>query len=78
MAYLTSPDHDFRDRRQGQRGVEWEDDERQIDPLVGERWSSATLKILSSMPSRTIGESCRRPVNTLMQTDDDTYKEIYI
>ncbi|GLD60919.1 transmembrane channel-like protein 6 [Lates japonicus] len=57
VAYLSSPDHDFRDRRQGQRGDEWEDGERQIDPLVGERWSSATLKILSSMPSRTIGRS---------------------
>ncbi|KAK3562148.1 hypothetical protein QTP86_030155 [Hemibagrus guttatus] len=27
------------------------------EPLVDERWSSATLKVLSSMPSRTIGRS---------------------
>uniref|UniRef100_A0A3Q3EXG6 Transmembrane channel like 6 n=1 Tax=Labrus bergylta TaxID=56723 RepID=A0A3Q3EXG6_9LABR len=29
----------------------------QVDPLIGERWSSATLRVLSSMPSRTIGRS---------------------
>ncbi|XP_040892310.1 transmembrane channel-like protein 6b [Toxotes jaculatrix] len=57
VSYLSSPGHDFRERRQGQGEDEWEDDERQTDPLVGERWSSATLKILSSMPSRTIGRS---------------------
>ncbi|KAK9539765.1 hypothetical protein VZT92_002266 [Zoarces viviparus] len=34
-----------------------EDDERQGDPLLGERWSSDTMRILSSMPSRTIGRS---------------------
>ncbi|XP_030627167.1 transmembrane channel-like protein 6b [Chanos chanos] len=33
------------------------EDHRQVDPLIGERWSSATLRILSSMPSRTIGRS---------------------
>ncbi|KAG9334557.1 hypothetical protein JZ751_007493 [Albula glossodonta] len=27
------------------------------DPLIDERWSSATLRVLSSMPSRTIGRS---------------------
>lgn len=34
------------------------DGERQTDPLIGAHWSSDTLKVLSSMPSRTIGESC--------------------
>lgn len=28
------------------------------DPLVDQCWSSATLRVLSSMPSRTIGEFC--------------------
>ncbi|CAK6973424.1 transmembrane channel-like protein 6b [Scomber scombrus] len=56
VAYLSSPGHEFRGGRQ-QRGVEWEDDERQIDPLIGEQWSSATLRVLSSMPSRTIGRN---------------------
>ncbi|KTF70960.1 hypothetical protein cypCar_00050462, partial [Cyprinus carpio] len=28
---------------------------QQTDHLIGERWSSDTLKVLSSMPSRTIG-----------------------
>ncbi|XP_068606810.1 transmembrane channel-like protein 6b [Brachionichthys hirsutus] len=41
----------------GQRGEEWGGDGRQTDPLIAERWSSATLKVLSSMPSRTIGRS---------------------
>ncbi|XP_068176894.1 transmembrane channel-like protein 6b [Antennarius striatus] len=40
-----------------QRHGEWENDGRQTDPLIAERWSSATLKVLSSMPSRTIGRS---------------------
>ncbi|XP_053191813.1 transmembrane channel-like protein 6b [Scomber japonicus] len=56
VAYLSSPSHDYRGGRQ-QRGVECDDDERQIDPLIGEQWSSATLKVLSSMPSRTIGRN---------------------
>lgn len=30
---------------------------QQTDNLIGERWSSDTLKVLSSMPSRTIGRS---------------------
>ncbi|XP_056097759.1 transmembrane channel-like protein 6b [Rhinichthys klamathensis goyatoka] len=30
---------------------------QQTEPLVGGRWSSDTLKVLSSMPSRTIGRS---------------------
>lgn len=29
---------------------------QQTDHLIGERWSSDTLKVLSSMPSRTIGQ----------------------
>ncbi|XP_029950675.1 transmembrane channel-like protein 6b [Salarias fasciatus] len=57
VPYLSSPPRVIRGRRQGQRDMEWEDDVTQIDPLVGERWSSATMKILSSMPSRTIGRS---------------------
>lgn len=67
VGYLSHPGHEFRGSRPGQRDVEWEDGERQIDPLIGERWSSATLKVLSSMPSRTIGESFQRPVKILMQ-----------
>ncbi|XP_029287582.1 transmembrane channel-like protein 6b isoform X2 [Cottoperca gobio] len=57
VAYLSSPGREFRGRRQGQRDNEWEDDETQTDPLMGERWSSATMRILSSMPSRTIGRN---------------------
>ncbi|XP_078133322.1 transmembrane channel-like protein 6b [Sander vitreus] len=57
VAYLSSPEHDFRERRQIRRDVEWQDNEGQADPLIGERWSSATMKVLSSMPSRTIGRS---------------------
>ncbi|XP_052465003.1 transmembrane channel-like protein 6 isoform X1 [Carassius gibelio] len=30
---------------------------QQTDPLIEERWSSDTLRVLSSMPSRTIGRS---------------------
>uniref|UniRef100_A0A9J7Z051 Transmembrane channel-like protein n=1 Tax=Cyprinus carpio carpio TaxID=630221 RepID=A0A9J7Z051_CYPCA len=33
------------------------DGPQQTDHLIGERWSSDTLKVLSSMPSRTIGRS---------------------
>ncbi|KAM8879853.1 transmembrane channel-like protein 6b isoform 1-T2 [Spinachia spinachia] len=54
---LSSPGREFRERRQGQRNGEWEEDLRQGDPLLGERWSSATMRVLSSMPSRTIGRS---------------------
>lgn len=67
VAYLSSPGHDF-----GEHNQEWESDESQTDPLMDERWSSATLKILSSMPSRTIGGSCQKPVKTLMLRKDDT------
>ncbi|TSL68214.1 Transmembrane channel-like protein 6 [Bagarius yarrelli] len=34
-----------------------DDCDRTTEPLVDERWSSATLRVLSSMPSRTIGRS---------------------
>ncbi|XP_062868726.1 transmembrane channel-like protein 6b [Trichomycterus rosablanca] len=34
-----------------------DEEEEQFDPLTEERWSSATLRVLSSMPSRTIGRS---------------------
>ncbi|XP_054635974.1 transmembrane channel-like protein 6b isoform X2 [Dunckerocampus dactyliophorus] len=57
VAHLSSPGPEFRERRKRGRALEWEDDERVMDPSAGERWSSATLKILSSMPSRTIGRS---------------------
>ncbi|XP_068448722.1 transmembrane channel-like protein 6b [Clinocottus analis] len=57
ITHLSSPGRKFKEKRPGRRDVEWEDDERQGDPLLGERWSSATMRILSSMPSRTIGRS---------------------
>lgn len=50
VAYLSSPGYDFEERNQ-----DWDSDERLRDPLLDERWSSDTLKVLSSMPSRTIG-----------------------
>lgn len=56
VGYLSSPDNDLYRRRQGRR-TEGESDGQQADSLAGERWSSATLKILSSMPSRTIGRN---------------------
>lgn len=58
ISYLPSPGHEYRGSRQPRRPRESDDDdERQTDPLIADRWSSATLKVLSSMPSRTIGES---------------------
>nr|XP_046261519.1 transmembrane channel-like protein 6b [Scatophagus argus]XP_046261529.1 transmembrane channel-like protein 6b [Scatophagus argus] len=57
VGHLSSPGHESRGRRQERRDMEWENDERQADSLIGERWSSATLKVLSSMPSRTIGRN---------------------
>ncbi|CAJ1053729.1 transmembrane channel-like protein 6b [Xyrichtys novacula] len=57
VPYLPSPGPEYRGRPEGQTGTEWEDNDGEMDPLVGERWSSATMKILSSMPSRTIGRS---------------------
>uniref|UniRef100_A0A3Q2TLE6 Transmembrane channel-like protein n=1 Tax=Fundulus heteroclitus TaxID=8078 RepID=A0A3Q2TLE6_FUNHE len=55
VARLSDPE-DLR-WRIGSGDTEEEDNGRQTDPLVQERWSSATMKILSSMPSRTIGRS---------------------
>lgn len=49
----------------GQRDFGWGGDE--TDPLIASKWSSATLRILSSMPSRTIGES--RGENTKVMKD---------
>ncbi|KAM4585187.1 transmembrane channel-like protein 6b isoform 1-T2 [Odontesthes bonariensis] len=57
VAHLSSPDREFGGRRRGQSDVGLERDGSQSDPLFAERWSSATLKVLSSMPSRTIGRS---------------------
>ncbi|XP_055774156.1 transmembrane channel-like protein 6 [Salvelinus fontinalis] len=56
VAYLSSPGREMWRGSQG-RGEEEEEEGRQLDPLIEERWSSATLKVLSSMPSRTIGRS---------------------
>ncbi|XP_028262081.1 transmembrane channel-like protein 6b [Parambassis ranga] len=56
VPYLPSPGHEHGGLRQRQGEMESEEN-RQTDPLVCEVWSSATLKILSSMPSRTIGRS---------------------
>lgn len=39
--------------------MELGEDERATDPLIADYWSPATMRILSSMPSRTIGESSR-------------------
>lgn len=58
VAQLSSPGSERSDRRL----LGMQHDEREPDPFTGERWSSATLKILSSMPSRTIGwsyQGCR-------------------
>ncbi|KAI9533887.1 hypothetical protein NQZ68_018255 [Dissostichus eleginoides] len=58
VAYLSGPGRELREfQGRNQRDTEWEDAETQADPLIGERWSSATMKILSSMPSRTIGRN---------------------
>ncbi|KAG7223811.1 hypothetical protein INR49_026494 [Caranx melampygus] len=57
VACLSSPGHNYRERQWGQGDDEWEDNGRETDTLAGERWSSATMKILSSMPSRTIGRN---------------------
>ncbi|KAK5617905.1 hypothetical protein CRENBAI_024815 [Crenichthys baileyi] len=54
VAHLSGPEY-----REwiGSDDTEEEDNERQTDSLIKEPWSSATMKILSSMPSRTIGHS---------------------
>ncbi|XP_034044354.1 transmembrane channel-like protein 6b [Thalassophryne amazonica] len=56
-SYLPSPGRGNRGRRREEREEDWDDCSRQTDTLLGERWSSDTLKVLSSMPSRTIGRS---------------------
>ncbi|XP_061844040.2 transmembrane channel-like protein 6b isoform X1 [Nerophis lumbriciformis] len=55
VAHLSRPG--FRQRRKQGGALGWDDGERVMDPSTSEQWSSATLKILSSMPSRTIGRS---------------------
>lgn len=52
---LCGPEHEH--RRQGASDLECDGGEREMDPIQGEGWSSDTLKILSSMPSRTIGRN---------------------
>ncbi|KAM4750743.1 transmembrane channel-like protein 6b isoform 1-T2 [Anableps anableps] len=52
VACLSAPEY------RGRSGdIEEEDDERQMDSLIKDHLSSATMKVLSSMPSRTIGHS---------------------
>ncbi|XP_037546160.1 transmembrane channel-like protein 6b [Nematolebias whitei] len=53
----SSPEQEFREQAAHQGEYELEDCERQTDALIPERWSSDTLKVLSSMPSRTIGRN---------------------
>lgn len=52
---LCGPEHEH--RRQGASDLECDGGEREMDQIQGEGWSSDTLKILSSMPSRTIGRN---------------------
>lgn len=57
VGFLPSHGYEFEGDRPAQgRDEDWEDDGRQTDPLLADKWSMATLKVLSSMPSRTIGE----------------------
>lgn len=53
VGYLPSPGYEG--DPPAQRHEDWEFDSRQTDPLIAERWSLATMRVLSSMPSRTIG-----------------------
>ncbi|XP_023189062.1 transmembrane channel-like protein 6 isoform X1 [Xiphophorus maculatus] len=55
VAYLSPSEN--RRWRIGSDKTGEEDKGRQTDSLLKDSWSSATLKILSSMPSRTIGRS---------------------
>ncbi|XP_077381151.1 transmembrane channel-like protein 6b [Festucalex cinctus] len=55
VAHLSSRERS--ERGDHRRLVGTRDDDTEPDSSTGERWSSATLKILSSMPSRTIGRS---------------------
>ncbi|XP_030586311.1 transmembrane channel-like protein 6b isoform X2 [Archocentrus centrarchus] len=54
---LFNPGPEHGSQRQGGSDVERDDSERPVDPIIGEQWSSDTLKVLSSMPSRTIGRN---------------------
>lgn len=54
VAYLSPSEN--RRWRIGSDKTGEEDKGRQTDSLLKDSWSSATLKILSSMPSRTIGQ----------------------
>eukprot|EP00066_Takifugu_rubripes_P021508 XP_011610774.1 PREDICTED: transmembrane channel-like protein 6 [Takifugu rubripes] len=52
---LPGQGHEPGEEQQDQRDFGWGGDE--TDPLIANKWSSATLRILSSMPSRTIGRN---------------------
>lgn len=56
VGFLPSHGYDFEGDWPAQRDEDWDYEGRQTDPLIADKWSSATLKVLSSMPSRTIGE----------------------
>ncbi|XP_036407880.1 transmembrane channel-like protein 6b isoform X2 [Megalops cyprinoides] len=53
LTRLVQPEWAWR----GQQGALEPEDSGQTDPLIEERWSSDTLRVLSCMPSRTIGRS---------------------
>ncbi|KAG7491192.1 hypothetical protein MATL_G00000320 [Megalops atlanticus] len=53
LTRLVQPEWAWR----GQQGALEPEGSRQTDPLIEERWSSDTLRVLSLMPSRTIGRS---------------------
>ncbi|XP_066560630.1 transmembrane channel-like protein 6b [Amia ocellicauda] len=55
-AYLASPDH-HDGRGQRQREDRTEEALQENDPMLSEHFSSATLRVLSAMPSRTIGRN---------------------
>ncbi|XP_077575751.1 transmembrane channel-like protein 6b [Stigmatopora nigra] len=57
VSHLSSPGLGRGDQRNHRRHMANQDAERETDPFLGERWSAATMKILSSMPSRTIGRT---------------------
>ncbi|CAL8330419.1 unnamed protein product [Lota lota] len=58
MSVPTTPEQEARGGlRRGRRYPERDGEAEQLSPLMGGRWSSATLRVLSSMPSRTIGRN---------------------
>lgn len=77
VPYLANSGHEIWDRRGDGGDSEWNNDDeaRPTDSLVPERWSSATLKVLSSMPSRTIGGLCTWPVK---EKERDAYTVIIL